>query len=350
MKVYSAYYIGLKSAQEIFDVKFQPNLFYEPHIFLEIESKLDSEKLIATIGNKDGYLTPSGIRNFEYYNDYIRGSLGAFTFDRKIYYITKEFRFTQDSKVEVLLEKIKEVEVIESKEEEESKIKKMRSRRQPSAKIKALLQKEINSTCPFCTNEDVDHFEIHHIDSNHQNNNFENLLLLCPLCHSKITKGDITTEQVQALKKSLSNKEKLKNNNLPNSIKIKGNISNSVIANTITAEQIIYKGRGKPKTVPHPDSIEANIEMKSYVKHLIDRYQEFIKDDIYKGEKRFAQIWGAVKKEFGIDAYKISQKKFSDLVNYLQKRIENTRIGRINKSRGQSLYSSFDEYKRKYLQ
>lgn len=71
------------------------------------------------------------------------------------------------------------------------------------AKTVHLLQKEINSKCPFCSNEDVDHFETHHIDENPENNEIKNLLRLCPTCHSKITKGDITRERVIETKYSI---------------------------------------------------------------------------------------------------------------------------------------------------
>lgn len=69
-------------------------------------------------------------------------------------------------------------------------------------KIRAELQKEIQSVCPFCDNTDVGHFEIHHIDEDPSNNEIANLILLCPLCHSKITKVDIT--QLDVLKKKIS--------------------------------------------------------------------------------------------------------------------------------------------------
>lgn len=70
-------------------------------------------------------------------------------------------------------------------------------------KTKALLQREIKSQCPFCANEDVDHFQIHHIDETPSNNEFDNLLMLCPNCHSKITKGDIRIDEVISIKKTL---------------------------------------------------------------------------------------------------------------------------------------------------
>ena len=71
-------------------------------------------------------------------------------------------------------------------------------------KTKKYLQKEINSECPICQNQEIGHFEIHHIDENPSNNKFENLLMLCPICHSKITKKEITKEKVILIKSELS--------------------------------------------------------------------------------------------------------------------------------------------------
>ncbi|MCW3102430.1 MAG: nuclease [Bacteroidetes bacterium] len=66
------------------------------------------------------------------------------------------------------------------------------------------LQKQIGSKCPFCDNDDVAHFDTHHIDENPSNNNLENLLRLCKICHSKITKGDISRQEVIRIKNSLN--------------------------------------------------------------------------------------------------------------------------------------------------
>jgi hypothetical protein len=73
-------------------------------------------------------------------------------------------------------------------------------------KTKLLLQKEIGSICPFCPNEEVNHFETHHIDENPANNEFDNLLMLCRICHSKITSGEITSEEVRKKKDALLSK------------------------------------------------------------------------------------------------------------------------------------------------
>ncbi|MGG7035709.1 MAG: HNH endonuclease signature motif containing protein [Flavobacterium sp.] len=73
-------------------------------------------------------------------------------------------------------------------------------------KVRALLQKEINSSCPFCQNDEVAHFQIHHIDQNPSNNDFDNLILLCPICHSKIHSNEIEKEEVKSIKLSSKNK------------------------------------------------------------------------------------------------------------------------------------------------
>ena len=42
--------------------------------------------------------------------------------------------------------------------------------------------------CAVCGwNEDERILEVHHIDSNRENNEIDNLIILCPTCHRKIT-------------------------------------------------------------------------------------------------------------------------------------------------------------------
>lgn len=71
-------------------------------------------------------------------------------------------------------------------------------------KVRSELQKEQRNLCANCSNSDVGHFQIHHIDSNPANNVRANLILLCPTCHSKATKGSISIAYVQALKVNIT--------------------------------------------------------------------------------------------------------------------------------------------------
>lgn len=73
-------------------------------------------------------------------------------------------------------------------------------RKSPSPANTRRLQKEIGSMCPFCPDDDVGHFEVHHIDGDRSNDSMDNLLMLCKKCHSKITKGEIAEEKVRRKK------------------------------------------------------------------------------------------------------------------------------------------------------
>lgn len=91
----------------------------------------------------------------------------------------------------------------------EDKAKKNRVKIKQVTKVRSILQQEINSTCPFCSNSEVGHFQIHHIDENPENNELSNLLLLCPTCHSKITKGDISIKEVAQVKTASSSRQNI---------------------------------------------------------------------------------------------------------------------------------------------
>lgn len=86
-------------------------------------------------------------------------------------------------------------------------MKKTRTHIPQLAKIRSILQQEINSTCPFCDNTDVEHFQIPHINENPKINELSNLILVCPTCHSKITKCDISRAIVEQIKMKLPVKQ-----------------------------------------------------------------------------------------------------------------------------------------------
>jgi hypothetical protein len=88
---------------------------------------------------------------------------------------------------------------------------KLRPKIKQGTKIRSVLQQEIDSTCPIpgCDSKDVGHFQIHHIDENPENNLIENLILVCPKCHSIINKGDISKEEVHQIKNQLPAKRQI---------------------------------------------------------------------------------------------------------------------------------------------
>ena len=79
-------------------------------------------------------------------------------------------------------------------------------RKNPSYKLKVQLLQEVQLKCPFCEYREADKLEHHHIDGNPNNTIFENLISVCPNCHTAIESGQISTERVKKLKKSLISK------------------------------------------------------------------------------------------------------------------------------------------------
>jgi hypothetical protein len=223
--------------------------------------------------------------------------------------------------------------------------KKVRIKIPQENKVRAELQKEIGSVCPFCDNTEVGHFEIHHIDDNPANNDHRNLILLCPICHSKITKGDIS--QMEVLKKKI---DILTNGSKTNNPKGKVINFNSKIGNAIVGDnnQISIK-QTKKVVEKYPlgclgyDTVKAN-----YVGHLIQRYNEYKESEVGKGNVKYGIFGSILKKQFKIGAtrtiYNLPIERFEELVSFIQNRIDTTKLGRINKSKHKN-YSSFDDFK-----
>ena len=67
---------------------------------------------------------------------------------------------------------------------------------------------EAGSKCVFCSESEVVALQIHHIDDDPANNAFENLLLVCATCHTKITGGVISAETVRLKKRQIAHTEK----------------------------------------------------------------------------------------------------------------------------------------------
>jgi hypothetical protein len=179
-------------------------------------------------------------------------------------------------------------------------------------KVRAILQQEINSVCPFCDNSDVGHFQIHHIDENPSNNEIINLLLVCPTCHSKITKGDISEEVVKHKKEEL-----MKNNN--DNPKSSGariyNINSPFKESVLGDVENLYMN---PKTVNRPivqpTEIHITQEQASVIKKLVDDIID-INDKAGKyrtteqKSKAYQSYWSSFKKKFNVTSYHLLPKE-----------------------------------------
>jgi len=215
-------------------------------------------------------------------------------------------------------------------------------------KIRAELQREIGSRCPFCGNTDVGHFEIHHMDENPANNETGNLILLCPTCHSKITKGDISPIEVLQKKiECLSTTEKAKKHD-------KSEIQfNAPVGNAITGDNAKITINQKSKKIVNKNAsgtIGSDSLKADYIGHLVDRYNTYKKSEM-KERMSYGAAGAILKRKFKVPKtrrlYDLPLSKFGELIIEIQNMIDRTRLAR-QKGRHHKNYSSFDEYCEKY--
>ncbi len=125
--------------------------------------------------------------------------------------------------------------------------------------------------------------------------------------------------------------------------------NNGVIAiaspNAQINQTIHIKTTAKKRSVqfaPPPGSIGHSQAMSCYIGHLISRYQDYQKAHKTKqGRGKYTIIHQAIKREFKGEWKLLPTYTFDDLCTFLQKRIDNTFIGRQNKSKGIKNYSAF---------
>jgi hypothetical protein len=193
---------------------------------------------------------------------------------------------------------------------------------------------------------------------------YDNLILLCAR-HSKLIDFDTasyTVEVLTAMKKAheirtfpleltqsdtvradtlLGNYRAVYNINAGGNVMI--NSAGAVQANSVT----IKTTKRSVKILPAEGSLGASAVHRNYVKHLIDRYNDFASKQSGR-EFRYAVVYGAIKRQFKADWERIPLNCFTAMVEFLQSRINKTQLGRINNHTGNRNYSTFDEYKTKY--
>ena len=89
------------------------------------------------------------------------------------------------------------------------------------------------------------------------------------------------------------------------------------------------------------------IPSERYLNYLVRRYEQFKKWECDRNGQRMG--WGVIrnayKREMKYEVIHTPKEMFEDAVEYLQRRIRNTRLGRMKKC--QRLYSEFNEFDEK---
>jgi hypothetical protein len=103
------------------------------------------------------------------------------------------------------------------------------------------------------------------------------------------------------------------------------------------------------KLHPPEGTIATDRQRLNYIKHLIDRYNDFASKQPGRQFKYMA-IYSDIKKRFGAKWDRTFLARFDDLSLYLQGKIDRTLLGSINRGGGKPNYSSFEKYVAKYDQ
>ena len=241
----------------------------------------------------------------------------------------------------------------------------MPTRRKPPKPIETAVLTQSRRRCCLCFALRNDAAEksgqIAHLDDNPSNNDLDNLAWLCLYHHAQLhvrstmTKG-LTPEEVKDHRESLY--RAIEDNALPNENEPQPPAARSRLTfQTRTGDKsTVYNVAGnatyngpsgrKPPTVnPPPDAIASSIEMRSYVEYLIARYIEWRNKARERGLDQRPFFPGTmnnlIKREFGARASLIPQTRFFEVVDFVQKAIDNTIWGRRSPNRN---YHSFEEH------
>ena len=193
---------------------------------------------------------------------------------------------------------------------------------------------------------------------------YENLILLCE-AHHKIVDADIKTYTESALKDMKERHKRLGGIELsiedarkaeqllrsylsvhitaPNG-KIIVNSPGAIQADTVK----IMGNRTRVIQTPHPESLSADLDRRNYIKYLIDRYNKFqFADKDKSGKGKYVIIYNAIKNQFGMKWDAVPLIYFDNLVTFLQRRILNSKIGRIRNAQGYRCFSCYEDWIRK---
>jgi hypothetical protein len=213
-----------------------------------------------------------------------------------------------------------------------------------SARTRKQVFQEALSHCPFCGESDVDTLDVCHIDARSKGGpaEVENLILACATCHRKIDSSQISIAHVLATKRTLAG--------APSSVQPpdrparKGHVLDFRGRNTgVVANEVKITTARTIRLQPPGGVIASDANLRSYIKRLIDRYNDFKRSEVGDAMD-FRMIYAAINREFKSKWDFVPVSRFDELAAYLQRRIDGTILGKVQKKKGSRNYSTFEEY------
>ena len=196
---------------------------------------------------------------------------------------------------------------------------------------------------------------------------FENLLLLCKVCHRIVDdRPDIhTVELLRELKEmherngdielSVDAARMAQRLHAANQVSIQASDNAQVMVaspGAIQAQQVVIKTTKSkaPSALPTQGAIGHNLAKRNYTLHLMERYNDFQKwDESKPGVGKYIVLCRAINKDFGAKCDLVPESQFFRVIAFIQKRILNSKLGRIKNSRGEKCFSTWEEWQQEHF-
>ena len=110
-----------------------------------------------------------------------------------------------------------------------------------------------------------------------------------------------------------------------------------------------FTEKRKPKMEYPVGSIGADLLRRNYIRYLAERYFRYREADASFGPKAvrrfsYAVLFKNIETHFKAPTYFIPTARFDELVDFLQRKIEGTILGKRNRTHGHRNYETFDEF------
>jgi len=220
-------------------------------------------------------------------------------------------------------------------------------------KIEKEIYQEANSQCIVCGLNDINVLTIHHIIpySEDPHNDPHHMCVLCANCHAKADRGEISRQTLYNYKRKLRT-------NITQLSELKSRQERVLVfgdGNVTAARDIHVSGdlnikipKVKKPSLPIiiPGTVAEDSRIYGYLNYLVRRYNEFKEWEckINNHRMNYAFIHVAYKREMKYNIKDTPRDMFERAVEYLQKRISNTKLGRIRKKSGQKLFSEYETF------
>jgi hypothetical protein len=118
--------------------------------------------------------------------------------------------------------------------------------------------------------------------------------------------------------------------------------------------KVNFGSKRKPKMEYPIGSIGADLVRRNYVRYLTERYFRYREADASFGRnavRRFsyAVLFKNIENHFKAPTYFIPVSRFDEVVDFLQRKIEATILGKRNLARGYRNYETFDEFQLRHV-